>query len=99
MRIQAVTVEVAPERREEYLETWFELAATLLSMNIRSDLYTEPDRPARFLELYWFDVGSEAALADDRVARLRGRLEGLCSRREGDDALLERSEPAASSGT
>jgi len=62
---------------------WTEWTGTLFSMEIRAELFESNDRPGSFTELTWFEPGQEAALGDDRLARLNDELNASAEARTG----------------
>jgi len=52
-------------------------------MEIRAELFESNDRPGSFTELTWFEPGQEAALGDDRLARLNDELNASAEARTG----------------
>lgn len=83
MRVQAVRSRVDAERRERYLAAWAEWSGTLFPMGIETQLLEREDAPGRFLELTWFEEGNEAALGDDRLARIAADLDAAATDRQG----------------
>ena len=83
MKLQIVSARVPSDRRERYLKAWTEWTGTLFTMEIRAKLYEAEDDPGSFTELTWFEPGQEAALADDRLARLNDELHASAETRTG----------------
>lgn len=82
MKVQVVSATVEPERREAYMRAWAEWSGTLFAMEIRAELLESETRPGSFVELTWFEPGTEGALADDRLVRTAAALDAA-ARREG----------------
>ena len=82
MKVQVVRATVGPESREAYLRAWAEWSGTLFAMEIRTDLLESETERGRFIELTWFDEGTEGALADDRLVRAAAALD-VAAAREG----------------
>lgn len=83
MKAQIVHTRVSEARREEYLEAWDEWSGLLLPMGIETELLQSREDPGEFVELTWFGPGEEAALADDRLARVNDRLQRTAESRTG----------------
>ncbi|MDT8436795.1 MAG: hypothetical protein RRA92_08570 [Gemmatimonadota bacterium] len=83
MRLRIVRATVPPKGRERYLRAWTEWTGTLFTMGIRAELYESADAPGTFTEITWFEPGEEAALADDRLARIDAELEAGAGERGG----------------
>lgn len=83
MKVQIVHASVEPDRRDRYLAAWSEWSGTLLPMGIRTELLESDDRAGEFVEVTWFERGTEPALGDDRVVRLEAELEAAASERRG----------------
>jgi len=83
VKAQIVFAQVPPATREKYLTVWTEWTGTLFSMEIRAELFESNDRPGSFTELTWFEPGQEAALGDDRLARLNDELNASAEARTG----------------
>jgi hypothetical protein len=80
MRIQVVSATVHPDLREAYLRAWAEWSGTLFAMKIRADLLESETLPGSFVELTWFESGTEGALADDRLVRAAAALDAAANR-------------------
>lgn len=65
------------------MKSWTEWTGTLFSMEIRAELFESDERPGSFTELTWFEPGQEAALGDDRLARLNDELNAAAESRTG----------------
>ena len=80
MKVQVVRATVEPESREAYLKAWAEWSGTLFAMEIRTDLLESEAERGRFVELTWFEKGTEGALADDRLVRAAAALDVAAAR-------------------
>lgn len=92
MKAQIVRTRVAEPHREEYLEAWDEWSGLLLPMGIEAELLESQEAPGEFVEITWFEAGEEAALADDRLARVNDRLQRAAEQREGARELFRRRQ-------
>lgn len=83
MKVQVVHATVPDEDRARYLKAWAEWSGTLFAMGIQAELLERDERPGEFVELTWFEGGDEAALGDDRLARIAAELEAAAVERSG----------------
>ena len=90
MKAQIVFAKVPSERRERYLKAWTEWTGTLFPMEIRAQLFESDEDPGSFTEVTLFEPGQEAALADDRLARVNEELSASAETRTGALELASR---------
>ncbi len=87
MQAQIVFADVAAGDRDAYIRAWTEWTGSLFGMGIRAQLLESSERPGRFTEITWFEPGQEAALADDRIARLNDAMAAAARSRTGEREL------------
>jgi hypothetical protein len=83
-----VRSQLVESARSRYLEAWSEWSGQLFLIGVRTELLENREHPGEFVEITRFEDGTEATLADDRMARISAELAACCGRREGMLDLL-----------